>query len=249
MINNQSIARMSQFYEQELDFSGARADLDNVLQDIVAKANAGDDADEANISNATDIESPNPLTLDKTKNVLVTSELDSPKRGSFKLAKKRKRKEDLKEERHKMNSCVTKLFERSVDLAQFSEDTPLFPICRAWMANDPYKEKGTAEKFTDVAEGTVIVPPPDKPFNNFSSDGRYVSPRIPSPLAQPKDSLESYLKGDKPVPRAETLLIDNLHHWKMVREKWRAKSVENEIRYSTGMNLLKTISSNQTFSS
>lgn len=30
-----------------------------------------------------------------------------------------------------------KLFDRSVDLAQFTEDTPLYPICRAWMANQP----------------------------------------------------------------------------------------------------------------
>lgn len=30
-----------------------------------------------------------------------------------------------------------KLFDRSVDLARFEEDTPLYPICRAWMANQP----------------------------------------------------------------------------------------------------------------
>lgn len=37
----------------------------------------------------------------------------------------------------KNNSYVMKLFDRSVDLAQFTEDTPLYPICRAWMANKP----------------------------------------------------------------------------------------------------------------
>lgn len=30
-----------------------------------------------------------------------------------------------------------KLFDRSVDLAQFREDTPLYPICRAWIKNQP----------------------------------------------------------------------------------------------------------------
>lgn len=35
------------------------------------------------------------------------------------------------------NTFVMKLFDRSVDLAQFKEDTPLYPICRAWMANQP----------------------------------------------------------------------------------------------------------------
>lgn len=35
------------------------------------------------------------------------------------------------------NTFVMKLFDRSVDLAQFKEGTPLYPICRAWMANQP----------------------------------------------------------------------------------------------------------------
>lgn len=35
------------------------------------------------------------------------------------------------------NAYVIKLFDRSVDLAQFSENTPLYPICRAWMRNSP----------------------------------------------------------------------------------------------------------------
>ena len=31
-----------------------------------------------------------------------------------------------------------KLFDRSVDLAQFDENSPLYPICRAWMKNQPH---------------------------------------------------------------------------------------------------------------
>jgi len=30
-----------------------------------------------------------------------------------------------------------KLFDRHIDLALFTEETPLYPICRAWMHNDP----------------------------------------------------------------------------------------------------------------
>ena len=33
------------------------------------------------------------------------------------------------------DSYVMKLFDRSVDLAQFSHDTPLYPVCRAWIRN------------------------------------------------------------------------------------------------------------------
>lgn len=33
---------------------------------------------------------------------------------------------------------VMKLFDRSVDLAQFNENTPLYPICRSWIKNQPH---------------------------------------------------------------------------------------------------------------
>ncbi|KAL1450614.1 hypothetical protein WDU94_002956 [Cyamophila willieti] len=36
-------------------------------------------------------------------------------------------------------SYVMKLFDRSVDLAQFDDLTPLYPICRSWVANQPKK--------------------------------------------------------------------------------------------------------------
>lgn len=36
-------------------------------------------------------------------------------------------------------SYVMKLFDRSVDLAQFDDTTPLYPICRSWVANQPKK--------------------------------------------------------------------------------------------------------------
>lgn len=35
------------------------------------------------------------------------------------------------------DAYVIKLFDRSVDLAQFHTGTPLYPICRAWMRNNP----------------------------------------------------------------------------------------------------------------
>lgn len=36
-----------------------------------------------------------------------------------------------------LDSYIIKLFDRSVDLAQFNTTTPLYPICRAWMRNNP----------------------------------------------------------------------------------------------------------------
>lgn len=35
------------------------------------------------------------------------------------------------------HSFVMKLFDRCVDLAKYTENTSLYPICRAWMLNQP----------------------------------------------------------------------------------------------------------------
>lgn len=34
-------------------------------------------------------------------------------------------------------SFIMKLFDRSVDLAKYAENTALYPVCRAWMVNQP----------------------------------------------------------------------------------------------------------------
>lgn len=36
-----------------------------------------------------------------------------------------------------------KLFDRSVDFAQFNEDPPLYALARAWMQNKPYGTKSS----------------------------------------------------------------------------------------------------------
>lgn len=36
-----------------------------------------------------------------------------------------------------LDAYIIKLFDRSVDLAQFNTTTPLYPICRSWMRNNP----------------------------------------------------------------------------------------------------------------
>lgn len=53
------------------------------------------------------------------------------------IPKRRKHKLGPVKETPFQHAFVMKLFDRSVDLAQFEENTPLYPICRAWMANKP----------------------------------------------------------------------------------------------------------------
>lgn len=43
-----------------------------------------------------------------------------------------------------LDAYIIKLFDRSVDLAQFNTSTPLYPICRAWMKNNPSVRESVA---------------------------------------------------------------------------------------------------------
>lgn len=42
-----------------------------------------------------------------------------------------------------LQTFIMKLFDRSVDLAKYKENTALYPICRAWMINEPRSNRLT----------------------------------------------------------------------------------------------------------
>lgn len=62
-------------------------------------------------------------------------------------------------------SYIMKLFDRSVNLAKFEEDTPLYPLCRAWMKNQPRavssikSEKSNEADIQTAEEGDVVEMP------------------------------------------------------------------------------------------
>ena len=53
-------------------------------------------------------------------------------------------------------SFVMKLFDRSVDFAQFNEDTPLYALARAWMQNKPYGTKSTDFQESGILDGDPL---------------------------------------------------------------------------------------------
>lgn len=68
------------------------------------------------------------------------------------------------QKQQQLPSYIMKLFDRSVNLAKFEEDTPLYPLCRSWMQNQPRAlpmkvEKATDNVFTTVEEGDVVEMP------------------------------------------------------------------------------------------
>ena len=64
--------------------------------------------------------------------------------------RKRRRKDDYDDGGSYHHTYVMKLFDRSVDLAQFKETTSLYPIARAWIHNRPHAKTNRSAAAMDV---------------------------------------------------------------------------------------------------
>uniref|UniRef100_A0A8C1WPL5 Lin-37 DREAM MuvB core complex component n=1 Tax=Cyprinus carpio TaxID=7962 RepID=A0A8C1WPL5_CYPCA len=115
--------------------------------------------------------------------------------------KKRKEMDDRLADTNQ-DAYIIKLFDRSVDLAQFSTTTPLYPICRAWMRNNPSMQERTKpspphssgeDEMTDMLNGkgqnVYRLPPPVS--CPVGAAGEPVNLRIP-PVEKPTESQVSY---------------------------------------------------------
>ncbi|XP_040551189.1 protein lin-37 homolog isoform X16 [Gallus gallus] len=136
------------------------------------------------------------------------------------------------------NTYVIKLFDRSVDLGQFSEGTPLYPVCRAWMRNCPTgrpqicptaPESAPHLQGAGKAEDIYELPPPAPPR----------PPRIPSPLGPDEGSAPT----DQPLepPSMSALIYSNMERWKRVRQRWKEASLRQQQRYGASLRLLRRI--------
>uniref|UniRef100_A0A8D1LLR6 Lin-37 DREAM MuvB core complex component n=2 Tax=Sus scrofa TaxID=9823 RepID=A0A8D1LLR6_PIG len=148
------------------------------------------------------------------------------------------------------NAYVIKLFDRSVDLAQFSENTPLYPICRAWMRNSPSvreRERSPSSPLPPLPEdeeGSEVtnsksrdvykLPPPTAP----GPPGDTCRSRIPSPL-QPETQGAPDDEPSEPEPSPSTLIYRNMQRWKRIRQRWKEASHRNQLRYSESMKILR----------
>uniref|UniRef100_A0A8C9PLR6 Lin-37 DREAM MuvB core complex component n=1 Tax=Spermophilus dauricus TaxID=99837 RepID=A0A8C9PLR6_SPEDA len=148
------------------------------------------------------------------------------------------------------NTYVIKLFDRSVDLAQFSENTPLYPICRAWMRNSPsvrereHSPSSPLPPLPEDEEGSEVansksrdvykLPPPTAP----GPPGDACRSRIPSPL-QPETQGTPDDEPSEPEPSPSTLIYRNMQRWKRIRQRWKEASHRNQLRYSESMKILR----------
>jgi len=146
---------------------------------------------------------------------------------------------------------VMKLFDRGVDLAQFNDATPLYPICRAWIQNKPHASRQRREPEEpeyepeeldyreDTGEVFHLQPPEPLPYDEY---GCQISYRVPPPLG-PSDLDEpfdiNYAEEDAPSPAI--LFQNHLDRWTLIRHRWKEASDYNESRFGASFGMLREI--------
>ncbi|XP_075462224.1 protein lin-37 homolog [Ascaphus truei] len=170
-----------------------------------------------------------------------------PARLSHHRRKKRKEDDGIEGAQLKANTYIIRLFDRSVDLAQFSEETPLYPVCRAWLRNTP-TAKGPdrpqtpppppeeGEGVNGSAQDLYRLPPPVP--CPVTEGGEPVNLRIPSSLPRDGEPLNLNTPPDL-IPTMSTLIYRNMNRWKKIRQRWKDSSYRNQQRYSQSMKILK----------
>lgn len=140
------------------------------------------------------------------------------------------------------HTYIVKLFDRSVDLAQFDESAPLYPICRAWIENQPNntsrqsvlpQQPAMPADETKCTESLTGPPPTDAQLKN---------PRIPEPLPLPPLQLfTDPLLDSGARPPAEQLLQDHMERWKLVRQRWKHAAQSYEAHCGRSLDHLKAV--------
>ncbi|XP_049587308.1 protein lin-37 homolog [Syngnathus scovelli] len=222
--------------------AAARNRLDSILKGLVEKS---ENEREQNESEA------GKMSVDSMNKDL--SPLSTGKRPSARFPQhRRKKRKELDESitesnTHRQNAYIIKLFDRSVDLAQFNASTPLYPICRAWMRNNPsVREPGEGsprspqvmleEEVTDMINGKEQIvyrlPPPTA--SPISPSGEPVNLRIP-----PTEKPTVTTKLTDSLPASASFIGDHMERWKKIRQKWKECSNKNQLRYSESIKILK----------
>ncbi|XP_074539102.1 protein lin-37 homolog [Halichoeres trimaculatus] len=224
----------------DMEGTGARSRLDAVLKGLVERTENEREQTESDSGK---------ITADSLSKDLSPSSAGKRPSARFPQHRRKKRKEmdeGIPEtNQHKQNSYVIKLFDRSVDLAQFNTNTPLYPICRAWMRNNPSVREPLAspspphsmveEEVSDMINGkgqnVYRLPPPTS--CPVSSTGEVINLRIP------QTEKNTITKLTEPVPVSGSLLFDHMERWKKIKHKWKECSHKNQLRYSESIKILK----------
>ncbi|XP_006098720.1 protein lin-37 homolog isoform X6 [Myotis lucifugus] len=241
--------------KSELEMAKARNQLDAVLQCLLEKSHMDRERlDEEARKTPSD-------THSKDCSIVATGKRPSARFPHQRRKKRREMDDGLAEGGpQRSNTYVIKLFDRSVDLAQFSENTPLYPICRAWMRNSPTvreHERSPSSPLPPLPEDEEplghLEMPADPEFHPHCSLRHRVPLRMRwvckvclglwdiccGAWAWPPSLASLSTQASEPSPSPSTLIYRNMQRWKRIRQRWKEASHRNQLRYSESMKILR----------
>ncbi|KAF6288359.1 lin-37 DREAM MuvB core complex component [Rhinolophus ferrumequinum] len=168
--------------KSELEMAKARNQLDAVLQCLLEKSHMDRERLDEEAGKT-------PSDTHKDCSIVSTGKRPSARFPHQRRKKRREMDDGLAEGGpQRTNAYVIKLFDRSVDLAQFSENTPLYPICRAWMRNSP----SVRERERSPSSPLPPLPEDEEPLGHLEmladpeSHPHYsLRPRVPLMMSPP----------------------------------------------------------------
>ncbi|VDL98423.1 unnamed protein product [Schistocephalus solidus] len=136
--------------------------------------------------------------------------------------KRRKRGPNSDDEDNYKESFVIKVFERSVDFGQFGENSPLYPMARAWIRNlnqsdtsswnDIPNQEEEREGNDQLPDCHYALPKP----NDGLSDNEV---RVPPPLPSPGQPFVINVENPPKEMSPEGLLEQHITRWREIRRK------------------------------
>jgi len=152
-------------------------------------------------------------------------------------------------------SYYMKLFDRSVDLAKFNVDDPLYPICREWMKNtsrnkskvpatEDYEEEPLPRK--KVPEIMTMI------RNGIAAEVKFLPPiehkqmtKVPDLLEfqrdLDKDQINLKYDLDEPLVPKDDLMEQNMERWKSVKANWQSHLKEYDSQYHSSFEIIDAI--------
>ncbi|XP_049269152.1 protein lin-37 homolog [Rhipicephalus sanguineus] len=145
-------------------------------------------------------------------------------------------------------SSIRRIFENSIDLSQFDEDSSLYTMCRSWLRDKPMhaseqnddgkvdKEKANINYGASDDENGIHFLPAPVPLPKDDT-GKVKDLRIASPVPRPSEKFFVASDESEIVP-VNVLLAGHQKRWKEVREKCVKAAVANEERYKESSEIL-----------
>eukprot|EP00794_Sanderia_malayensis_P007202 gene7202-8008_t len=214
----------------------ARSRLNQILQDLAEKAEERTAEEE------------DALKLSQTENDVMPPPT-TPSKKSGRAPRKRKRKEtntedyvdSMRRKFHSKSLKILKLFDRSVDMAQFRKDTSMYVMCRAWTQNKP----DTTYELGDKAKRSL-----EMPDYAVSEDTKFVY-SLPAPVKEEVEDESVAVKQPENEANLDAainknsdiiaLKASNVARWQKIRLSMREASLKKQERYLASLLQLKSL--------